>query len=205
MEISYNNFLIKIRSKYILKQIFDNLQEIKLLEIIRYNKNIQNQLNKGLKDYINEYSKIEIEIIPKEKAHGKFINMPKKYESYYHIYFNDDEDEIKRIKLDKKENISKIKIILDYKVKSLTKLFYKCKCIEKISFIKFNRKDFLDMSYMFYDCSALKELNFMKINTENVTNMRCMFYDCFNLEEINFFNINTKNVTWVLCFVDVLH
>ena len=69
MEISYNNFLIKIKSKYILKQIFDNLKETKLLEIIRYNKSIQNQLNKGLKDYINEFSKIEIEIIPKKKAH----------------------------------------------------------------------------------------------------------------------------------------
>ena len=37
-----NNILIKIRSKYILKQIFDNLKKIRLLEIIRYNKNIQN-------------------------------------------------------------------------------------------------------------------------------------------------------------------
>ena len=37
MEISYN-FLIKIRSKYILKIIFDYLKGKKILKIIRYNK-----------------------------------------------------------------------------------------------------------------------------------------------------------------------
>ena len=82
-----NNFLKHIRSKYILKQIFDNLKENKLLEIIRYNKNIQNKLNKKLIDFIKEYSKIVIEIIPKENKFGKFISIPKRYESYYHIYF----------------------------------------------------------------------------------------------------------------------
>ena len=94
-----NNFLKKIRSKYILKQIFDNLKENKLLEIIRYNKNIQNKLNKKLKDFIKEYSKIVIEIIPKENTYDKFICVPKKYESYYHIYFNGNKEEIKRKKL----------------------------------------------------------------------------------------------------------
>ena len=124
-----NNFLKEIRSKYILKQIFDNLKENKLLEIIRYNKNIQNKLNKKLIDFIKEYSKIVIEIIPKENEFGKFISIPKRYESYYHIYFNDNEEEIKRKKLNKDENIFKIKVILDYKIKSLCNLFYKCKCI----------------------------------------------------------------------------
>jgi len=33
------NFPTKVRSKYILKQIFDYLNKIKLLQIIRYNKN----------------------------------------------------------------------------------------------------------------------------------------------------------------------
>ena len=130
-----NNILIKIRSKYILKQIFDNLKENKLLEIIRYNKNIQNKLNKNLIDYIKEYSKIVIEIIPKEKKFGKFICVPKRYESYYHIYFNDNKEEIKRKKLNKDENIFKIKVILDYKIKSLSHLFSKFKYIKKITFI----------------------------------------------------------------------
>ena len=96
-----NNFLIKIRSKYILKQIFDNLKENKLLEIIRYNKNIQKKLNKKLNDFIKEYSKIVIEIIPKENIYDKFICIPKRYESYYHIYFNDNKEEIKRKNINK--------------------------------------------------------------------------------------------------------
>ncbi len=74
-----NNFLFGIISKYNLKQIFDNLKENKLLEIIRYNKNIQNKLNKKLKDFIKEYSKIVIEIIPKENTYDKFINIPIEY------------------------------------------------------------------------------------------------------------------------------
>ena len=144
-----NNFLKKIRSKYILKQIFDNLKENKLLEIIRYNKNIQNKLNKKLIDFIKEYSKIVIEIIPKENEFGKFISIPKRYESYYHIYFDDNKEEIKKKRLIKNENIFKIKVILDYNIKSLCYLFYKCKCIKKITFIKFKRKDIVDMSEMF--------------------------------------------------------
>ena len=133
-----NNFLMWIRSKYILKQIFDNLKENKLLEIIRHNKNIQNKLNKGLNDFIKEYSKIVIEIIPKENTYGKFISIPKEYESYYHIYFNENKEEIKSKKLTKNENIFKIKVILDYKIKTLSHLFDKCKYIKKITFIKFN-------------------------------------------------------------------
>ena len=87
-----NNFenitsINKVRSKYILAQIFDNLYQIKKLEIIRYNKNIKNKLNIKINDYKNEYSIIEIEIIPKENKYGKFINFPKaKGESNYHIY-----------------------------------------------------------------------------------------------------------------------
>ena len=35
------NFSAKIKSKYILKQIFDNLNKNKILEIIRYNKDLR--------------------------------------------------------------------------------------------------------------------------------------------------------------------
>ena len=40
-----------IKSKYILKQIFDILQEFKILNIIRYNKNLQKLLNITIEDY----------------------------------------------------------------------------------------------------------------------------------------------------------
>ena len=186
------NFLILIRSKYILKQIFDNLKENKLLEIVRYNKNIQNILNKGLQDFINEFSKIEIEIIPKENKFGKFISIPKKYESYYHIYFNENKEEIKRQKLNEDENIFKIKVILDYKIKSLSHLFYKCKCIKKITFIKFNKKDIVKMSYMFCGCSSLEILDISNFITDKVTNMSYMFYDCRMLNGLQILNFKTN-------------
>ena len=94
-------FLVKVKSKYILKKIFDNLQKRKKLELIRYNKYFQNKLNKSLEDYKKEHCIIEIEIIPRQNKSCKIINIPKKYDSYYHIYLNDNDNEsetkIKRI------------------------------------------------------------------------------------------------------------
>ena len=40
------NSLFKINSKYIWIQIFDNLKQNKLLDIIRYNKKLKRKLNK---------------------------------------------------------------------------------------------------------------------------------------------------------------
>ena len=55
--------LLNIKSIYILKLILDNLYEDKLLNIIRYNKFLQNKLNKDIISY-QEATKIVIEIIP---------------------------------------------------------------------------------------------------------------------------------------------
>jgi len=41
-----NSMLIKLRNKYILIKIFDNLKENKLLNIIHYNKKYQKLMNK---------------------------------------------------------------------------------------------------------------------------------------------------------------
>ena len=115
-----NNMLKKIRSKYIVKRIFDNIKQIKLLNIINYNKEYQKLMKIKLKDYINEFSKIEIEIIPKENEYGKFINSRENAQ----IYFNDNECEIKKKKITKEDNVTKIKIVLNHKIKSLSRLFY---------------------------------------------------------------------------------
>jgi len=187
-----NNFLIKIRSKKILKQIFDNLKENKLLKIIRYNKIMQKKLNKNIKNFEKEYSKIEIELIPKDNGYGKFISLPKRYEPYYHIYFNDGKEEIKRNKLNEDENISKIKVILDYKIKSLYNLFRSCKCIKMITFTNFKRKDIINMSCMFHGCSSLELLDISNFITDNVKNMSGMFYDCSLLKEIKILNFKTN-------------
>ena len=193
--LNKTNSLIKIKSKYILKQIFDNLKENKKLEIIRYNKKIRKNLNKNIKDYIKEYSKIEIEIIPIENKIGKFININKNNLPYYHIYFNDNDKEEKRNAIKENEKVEKIKIIIDYNIKSLKGLFYNRKCIKRINFKKFNRKDIKNMSNMFRDCFSLEELNLSNFNTNNATDVSSMFRNCSSLKELNLSNFNTNNVT----------
>ena len=113
--INNNNkkiLLIKIRSKHILNKIFDNLQQYKTLKLIKYNKKLQSKLNKDINDY-KGFLKIVIDIIPKEFIWDKFININRYNKSYYHIYFNDDKEEIKRYFLISNENVTKLKIIID--------------------------------------------------------------------------------------------
>ena len=165
----------------------------KKLEIVKYNKKIQNRLNLDVKDY-KEYG--EIEIIPIKSKHGKFINIDKNNELHYHIYFNDNKEEIKnKYKIDEEDKVTKIKIIIDHQIKSFNELFYDCYCIESINFKRFIGNNITDMSWMFSGCSSLKELNLNHIKTNNVTNMSWMFWGCSSLKELNLNNFNTNNVT----------
>ena len=94
------------------------------------------------KEYCENYSSIEIEVIPAKGKYGKFIDINKEDRSYYHIYFNNNKkDEIKRAYLKAGDKVSRIKIIIDYQVKSFKNLFKNCKCIELISFKKFYRNN----------------------------------------------------------------
>ena len=186
--------LLKIKSNVILKRIFDNLQKNKFLEIIKYNKKIQNNLNLSIKEY-KEYPEIEIEIIPILKKYDYFINLNNiEDKSFYHIYFNDSKKEIKRNHLNKTDKVNKIKVIIDHKVKTLNKLFYYCKSIESINFKRFYRANIIDMSYMFCGCTCLKKINFSNFNTNNVTDMSYMFFGCSLLKELNLSNFNTNKV-----------
>ena len=196
-----NPIMEKIKSRYILSKIIDIIPKKKKLEIVKYNKRIQNRLNLSVKDY-KEYSEtftpIEIEIIPIKDKYGRFINIDENDKLYYHIYFNDDKEEIKNkykiytedgmIKheyyIDEEDKVTKIKIIIDYQVKSFKKLFHYCECIESINFNKFYRNNITDMSFMFCDCSSLKELNLTNFNTNNVTNMNGMFYKMLIIKKI---------------------
>ena len=58
--LNKNNILKKIKSKYIVMRIFENLKQNKLLDIIHYNKKYQKLMNIKLKDYKNEFLNIEI-------------------------------------------------------------------------------------------------------------------------------------------------
>ena len=187
-----NSMLIKLRNKYILIKIFDNLKENKLLNIIHYNKKYQKLMNKNIKDYEKEFSKIEIEIIPKKNKFGKFVNI---FNKSINIYFNDNNEEIKKNQIAKDDKVTKIKIIISHKIKSLSKLFQDCQCIQIINFIKFKRNNITNMSDMFSFCSSLEELNLTNFNTNNVTNMHNMFSFCSSLKELNLTSFHTDNVT----------
>ena len=189
----------KIRSKYILLLILSNLMKKKSLDIIKYNNNIKERVNISIKDYkeyLEIYSPIEIELEPVDNEYGKFININKENEKYFHIYFNNKKEEIKRNFLKKNELIyNKIKIIIDYQVKSFEELFYNCECIKYINFKKFYRNNIDNMGYMFDGCFSLREINLSNFNTSNVTNMKFMFGGCTSLKEINLSNFNTDKVT----------
>ena len=120
-----NDVLKKVRSVYITKKILDNLNQIKLMNIIHYNKKYQKLMKISLKDFKNEFSKIEIEIIPEENTFGKFVNITNKIceENNVRIYFNDKKEEINRNYIAKDDNVKIIKIILNHKIKSLYRFF----------------------------------------------------------------------------------
>ena len=124
-----NPILESLKSDYFLQKLYDIMPKKKKLEIVKYNKKVQNRLDLGVKDYkeySETYSSIEIEIIPNKVTYGiKFININESDKLYYHIYFNDN----------KEENVTKIKIIIDNQVNSLEKLFENCDC-NKFIFLK---------------------------------------------------------------------
>ena len=127
-----NDKLKKIKSNYFLEKLYDNILKKKTLEIVKYNKKIQNRLSINIKDY-KEYSEtftsIEMEIIPRKNIYGRFINIINENdELYYHIYFNDNINEIKnKYEIKEEDKVNKIKIIIDYQIISFEKLFYWCK------------------------------------------------------------------------------
>ena len=177
----------------ILKKIFDNMKKNKSLEVLKYNKKLQKRLNLSIDDY-KEYLSIEIELKTVDEIYDKFINIPEGEKEYYHIYFDNSEEEIKRNYLNKNEEVKVIKILIDYQVKSFNKLFDSCKCISSITFKRFDRNNITDMSYMFDGCSSLKELNLSNFNTINVTDMKFMFFKCSSLKVLNLSKFNTHNV-----------
>jgi len=186
------------KSNYFLQILFNHLMKKKSLDIIKYNKNIKERININIKDYKEYseiYSSIELEIKPVRDEYDRFINIDEEDKMYYHIYFDDNKEEIKRNHLNENEQIKTIKIIIDYQIKSFKRLFQYCGCIESIKFIKFYRNNVTNMVSMFSGCSSLKELNLNNFNTNNVTDMGWMFCLCSSLKELNLSNFNTNNVT----------
>ena len=114
-------------SERLFKYIFnDMIIKKKSLELIKYDKAIQKILELKFMDYkefSGLYSSIEIEIIPKQNKYDDFINFDEELNNYFHLYFDDNKKETDRTYLDKEDKITKIKIKIDYQVKSFYKLF----------------------------------------------------------------------------------
>ena len=187
--MSIHKPLLNIKSIYIINKILSNLLQFRMFKLIRYNKNIQKKL--GI-NYIKKYKMIEIEIIP--DTFGQFINIDEENDKYCHIYFNGNDEEKKSKKLTSEDKVTKIKIILDYEIKSFAKLFSNC-CCKKIIFNNFIRNDINNMRYMFTNCQMLKYINLSNFRTENVLDMSGMFSGCHSLEEINLSSFNACNTT----------
>ena len=187
--------MLKLRSIYIMKKIIANLKVNKNLQLMKYNKTIQNKLNISILDY-KKYNEIEIELKLENKKDSlcKVISTDENDKSYIHIYVDNNKSEVNDNYIENKDNITKIKIKIDFEKKSLKGLFKNCDYIQEINFIKFNRKDIIDISEMFYECKSLIKLNLLNLKTNNVTNMAYLFYGCSSLEDINLSNFNTSNV-----------
>ena len=124
------NILDYTKSNHILKRIFLNLAKNKYLEILKHNKKIQKRLNlnsNSYKEYSETYTSIIIKIKLDENKYGEFININNETnESYFHVYFNDNKEEVKRNYLNEGEKLKKIKITIDSQVKSFYALFENC-------------------------------------------------------------------------------
>ena len=216
-KVNFNN----IKSDYFLQKVFDYLTTKTKLKTIKHNKILQKRIKININNYKEHselYSSIEIEIIPIKNSSTHFININKDEEKYYHIFINNNKKEIKKenlnkipknnyaiiydnnlkklktLYLDRKNKISKIKIIIDHQVKSFSHLFTQCTLMESLYVKKCFRKDITDMSGMFEGCKSVIELNLSNLKTSNVTNMSSMFNNCTSLKRLDISNFNTNNV-----------
>ena len=163
-----NNYgLISIKSNYLLKKITANLKIKKLLQLIKQNKFFLNKLGKNI-DSFKKCLQIEVEIEIQNNKYGKFINYLDDEKSYFHIFFDDNKEEIKRNEITQDDKVIKIKIIIDYESNFFSRLFMSCNYIKKINFTKFERKNIYDMSNMFSSCSSLEELDISNIKTDKL-------------------------------------
>ena len=64
------------------------------------------------KNFSEKFSSIELEIIPIQNEYGPFIKIIEENKKYFHIYFNNSKEEIKKTKLNKDDKVSKINNLL---------------------------------------------------------------------------------------------
>ena len=206
-----NNFFSKIGNKYILQKIFANLTLKILLQIIKYNKSIQEKLEKDINDYIKYYKKIIIEIIPiKKEEDKKSIDENSRDDEEDENSREDEEDENSRD--DEEDENSKDEKKKDYfinyeeednqyyhiyfndeKEEKYRTYFIKDENVIKIKIII--DEQITSFEKLFNCCDCIEKINFIKFNRIDINNMSDMFYGCSSLKELNLNNFNTINVT----------
>ena len=93
-QIKSKNKLINMKSCYIMKKIFHNIQKRISLELVKYNINIQKRLNINInnyKEFSELYSSIKLEVTSIQKKYGSFIDIKKEDKKYFYIYYNNKE------------------------------------------------------------------------------------------------------------------
>ena len=188
--------MLGIKSKIILKKIFEKTVQYKYFQLIKYNKSLQKKLGISINDY-KECNQIifELKTTKTERRKKKIINIDSNNKSFVRIYINDSQDEYKNnYIIDNEGETTKIKIEIYSGTKILKNLFKNCEFIEEINCVKFNNKNFIDMKGMFYGCKRLTKLNLLNFHTDKVTNMSVMFNECSSLKELNLSNFDTLNV-----------
>ena len=97
--IKSKNKFINIKSDYFIQKLFDNMNKKISLKIIKCNINIQKRLNINInnyKDFCEKFSSIKLEIIPIQYEYGPFIKIKEENKKYFHVYFNNNKEEIKK-------------------------------------------------------------------------------------------------------------
>ena len=107
-----------LKSDYILIKVLRILPKYKSLDIVKYNKRLQKRVHFDINDY-KEYSQlytpieVELKLVDKnDDANEKFINISDEDKEYFHIYFNNSNEEIKRFYVNKNDKVQIIKIII---------------------------------------------------------------------------------------------
>ena len=137
--IKSKNKFINLKSDYFIQKLFEYMQKRISLKIIKCNMNLQKRLNININNYkyfSENFSSIELEIIPIQNEYGPFIRIDEENKKYFHIYFNDNKEEVKKTELNKEDKVSKINIIIDHQIKSFYRLFTNCEYISSIYFKK---------------------------------------------------------------------
>ena len=123
--IKSKNKFVNLKSDYFIQKLFDYMEKRISLKIIKCNINIQKRLNidiNNYKDFSEKFSSIELEIIPIQNECGSFIKIEEKDKKYFHIYFNNNKEEIQKTELNEEDRVSKInmknnlKIIIKFKL-----------------------------------------------------------------------------------------